>query len=781
MGPSDSTHSHASVPIELAQDAFASLSFESLFELSPDAILVTDTLGVIRGINLRASELFGYSHSELVGLPVDHLVPERFRRLHPGHRENYAAHPRTRQMGAAMNLFALRKDGTEFPVDIMLKPVQTKSGAVVLSFVRDVTEQHAAADALRRNDAQLRSIVESVRDYAIYLLDAQGHVKTWNPGAERIKGYSADEIVGMHFSRFFAQEDIERGRPAEMMRLASVRGRVEDEGWRIRKDGSRFWADSILTAIRDTTGGITGFAKVTRDFTIRKRAEEAIMLQLSNALLANMDVRKLLGAISATLQEVIPHDSATLALRDPNYHDPKTGGLVALFLRVEDAEVARHEIRLPLINSPAGTAFLTREPVLVEQMASSPFAPETMKHLTSMGMQSGCWVPLIYRGEAIGALMVASRLEASFSHHEAEMLVQVADQVALAVNNALAFRQIADLTDRIKQEKQYLEQEINLEKRFEDIVGDSAGLRHVLKEIETVAPTDATVLIQGETGTGKELLARAIHRLSPRHDRTFIKINCAAIPAGLIESELFGHEKGAFTGAIARKIGRLELAHEGTLFLDEVGELPLELQPKLLRALQEREIERLGGTRPIQVNVRLIAATNRDLAQMVAEKQFRSDLFYRLKVFPIFAPPLRERASDIPILVRHFVATHGRRMGKTIEIIPEDTMTALTRWQWPGNIRELENFLERAVILTRGSALFVPLAELQLEPDAGFLESADPTLHAAEREHILRVLREARGQIGGPSGAASRLGLKRTTLNSKLKKLGIERSDYIKS
>lgn len=776
MASLDSSEFDESVSPELLETEAAQFAPEDLFKLSPDAILVTDAEGKIRGANPRASELFGYSSTELIGLSVESLVPVRFRGRHPSHRENYAAHPRTRQMGAAINLFALRKDGSEFPVDIMLKPTEKASGLIVLSFVRDVTEQRAALEALRSNDQQLRSVIESVRDYAIYLLDRDGYVMTWNPGGERIKGYTAEEIMGKHFSRFFAQEDLDRGRPAELLRLAASRGRIEEQGWRIRKDGSRFWTDSILTAIRDMSGGITGYAKVTRDFTDRKRAEEAIMLQLSNALLANMDVRKLLNAISASIGELIPHDCATLA-----FYDTATEELIAQFLSAEDGATHRGEVRLPLEKSPAGAAFRTREPVLVERMEDSPFAPETMRHLTGLGMQSGCWVPLIHRGEVIGTMMVASRFESTFSQREAEMLVQMADQVAMAVNNALAFRQIQELRDRLGQEKKYLEEEINLEKRFDDVVGESMGLRRVLREIETVAPTDATVLIQGETGTGKELLARAIHRLSPRNDRTFIKINCAAIPAGLIESELFGHEKGAFTGAIARKIGRLELAHEGTLFLDEVGELPLDLQPKLLRALQEKEIERLGGSRPISVNVRLIAATNRDLAQMVAEKQFRSDLYYRLKVFPVFAPPLRERTSDIPILVRHFVATHSRRMGKHIETIPEETMAALARWKWPGNIRELENFLERAVILTRGPVLYVPLAELAIEDSQGSEGWENPTLQVAEREHILRVLREADGQIGGPTGAAARLGLKRTTLHSKLKKLGIERSDFIKS
>ena len=774
MRPFDSPEEDAAAAAEHGRAPFVHSALENLFDVSPDAILITDAEGVIRGANPRAAALFGHTQVELFGQSVENLIPHRFRDRHPVHRENYSAHPRERQMGAALNLFGLRKDGTEFPVDIMLKPLETPIGPIVLSFVRDMTEQRNAQEALRLSDQQMRSIIESIRDYAIYLLDREGCVMTWNLGAEIIKGYTADEVLGLHFSRFFTEEDVDRGRPRELLRLARERGRVEEEGWRVRKDGSRFWANVVVTAIRNTAGEVTGYAKVTRDVTDRKRAEEAVLLQLSSALLANMDVSKLLDAISASLREILPHDSATLGL-----FDFRTGELMIQFLEAAEDYARRGDLRLQRDGSPAGKAFRSREPVVLEQIPDMSFAAESMQHLTSLGMKSACWVPLIYRGEAIGTLMVASRREAAFGQREAAMLTQVASQVAMAVNHAMAFQQIAELRDRLSQEKQYLEEEINLENRFEDIVGESAGLRQVLKQIETVAPTDATVLIQGETGTGKELLARAIHRLSPRSERTFVKLNCAAIPAGLLESELFGHEKGAFTGAIARKVGRLELAHEGTLFLDEIGEMPLDLQPKLLRALQEREIERLGGNRSISVNVRLIAATNRDLAKMVAEKQFRSDLYYRLKVFPIFSPPLRERAGDIPVLVRHFVDTHSRRMGKAIQSIPKETMEALTRWPWPGNIRELENFLERAVILTRGTTLYVPLAELETAAEKAATAIEASTLHDAEREHILRVLRECGGQIGGEDGAAARLGLKRTTLNSKLKKLGIARSDYI--
>ncbi len=738
-------------------EAGVAQTIERLFEFSPDAILVTDAQGVMRRVNPRAEELFDYTSEELIGKPVEILIPARFRGGHPRHREDYNAAPRARQMGAAMNLFGLRKDATEFPVDIMLKPIETEAGPAVLSFIRDATEQRAAQEALRQNDLRFRSIVEAIDDYAIYLLDSDGHVATWNPGAERIKGYHADEVVGLHFSRFFTQEDIDRGHPAKLLSQATAKGRAEDEGWRVRKDGSRFWANSVVTAIRDSAGTVTRFAKITRDVTDRKQARESMISELSSLLLANVDIRKLLGAFSASMRQLVPHDAATLSL-----FEEATGKLRVQFLEINDQpEHNRGEVLLDPDASPAGRAFRTRQPLILNKMDRWPFSPDSVKHLTGMGMESGLWVPLIHRERTLGAVNVASRRENAFTQHDAEMLVQVAGQVAMAVNSAMAIKQITELRDRLTQEKQYLEDEINLEHRFDDIVGESTGLRNVLRQIETVAPTDATVLIQGETGTGKELLARALHRLSPRHERTFIKLNCAAIPSGLIESELFGHEKGAFTGAIARKIGRVELADNGTLFLDEIGELPLDLQPKLLRALQEREIERLGGTRPIPVNMRLIAATNRDLAKMVAEKGFRDDLYYRLKVFPVYSPPLRERTADIPVLVRHFVDRHSRRMGKIIETIPPDAMAALVAWKWPGNIRELENFLERAVILSRGTVLHVPLAELESmeeDEDEESAVAANPTLQAAERDHILRALREAKGMIGGPTGAAGRLG-----------------------
>ena len=374
--------------------------------------------------------------------------------------------------------------------------------------------------------------------------------------------------------------------------------------------------------------------------------------------------------------------------------------------------------------------------------------------------------------------MVASLKEENFPERDAELLQHVANQIAIAVENSLAFRQVVDRANKLSEEKLYLQDEIRTEHNFEEIIGESPALKRILEQLQTAAPTDSTILILGETGTGKELIARAIHNLSGRRERTLVKVNCAAIPTGLLESELFGHEKGAFTGAIAQRIGRFELAHRGTIFLDEVGDIPLELQPKLLRVLQEQEFERLGSARTIRVDTRLVAATNADLAQKVADNQFRIDLYYRLNVFPLVLPPLRERREDIPLLVRYFVQKYAQRMKKPIDTIPVKAMIALTEYHWPGNVRELENFIERAVILSRGAELQLPLAELKQRSKVVPVAPLDGvlTLEHAEREHIVRALGETNWVIGGPTGAAARLGMKRTTLQSRMRKLGIARS-----
>ena len=581
--------------------------FEKLFEFSPDAVFVTNPSGSILRANGQAEKLFGYKRDELVGLAVEALVPERFRATHPKHRSEYAEQPHIRPMGAGLELYGLRKDGSEFPVDIMLSPVEANGDSYILTVVRDVSRRKRVEDALRASEARLRSLFEFSPD-AILVIDADGKITEGNAQVDKFFGYDRAELLGQSVDllvpeKFRLAHPTHREKYTEKPRVRTMGAGLELYGR--RKNGTEFPVDIMLGPI----AGLEGAAvlAVVRDLTQKKLDEEAIR-----------------------------------------------------------------------------------------------------------------------RGEL---------------------------------------------------ERRYLEEELQTEYRFEEIIGESRSLKRVLKQAETVAREEATVLILGETGTGKELIARAIHELSPRRERTFVKLNCSAIPAGLLESELFGHERGAFTGAIAQKIGRLELAHEGTLFLDEIGDLPLELQPKILRALQEREFDRLGGTKTIPVNVRLIAATNRNLAKMVADKEFRSDLYYRLKVFPIEIPPLRERREDIPILVNYFVHKHSRRMNRQIASVPTETMEALRNWSWPGNVRELENFMERAVILTQGSVLRVPLSELKVvdQPASG----TNANLENAEREHILRILRETKGMIGGSHGAAERLGLKRTTLNSKLKKLRITRKDYI--
>jgi formate hydrogenlyase transcriptional activator len=499
----------------------------------------------------------------------------------------------------------------------------------------------------------------------------------------------------------------------------------------------------------------------------RERDRLALLLDINNKLVAHLELRDLLRAVSASVRETMRCDAVGVVLPDV-----KSGQLRIYALDFPSGKGAlTEEIVIPTEGSVSGAVLRSGKPM----QAGPPYPAEMnalyQRLIVSEGIRSLWLLPLSGRQGPLGVLGVGRLQENAFSQEDVDSLMQVASQAAIALDNALAYGQIKELKDKLAQEKLYLEDEIRSEMNFDQIVGLSAVLRRTLKQVETVAPTESTVLILGETGTGKELIARAVHDLSPRKPSPFVKLNCAAIPTGLLESELFGHEKGAFTGAITQRIGRFELASRGTVFLDEVGEIPLELQPKLLRVLQEREFERLGNSRTLHTDARLIAATNRDLSALVDEQKFRPDLFYRLNVFPIRVPPLRERAEDIPLMVRHFTQEFARRMSKTIETIPSETMHALCDYHWPGNIRELQNVIERAVILTRGSVLQIPVSELKNAPAA---IPASGTRSYSEREQILRMLGESKGRVGGADGAAARMGLKRTTLISRMKKLGID-------
>jgi formate hydrogenlyase transcriptional activator len=496
------------------------------------------------------------------------------------------------------------------------------------------------------------------------------------------------------------------------------------------------------------------------------------LLAVSEAIVSHRDLSALFHELAGRLHHVVHFDYLGLILHEAASHT------VRLHILEASEPTPRPWVEFPVGEAPAGLVWQTQQPLILSDVATERRWPRFMEQVRPYGGQCSCELPLTTARRRLGTLVFVSKQPSAYDAADVGFLQLVANQVALAVENALTFRELEALRDKLAEEKAYLEEEARTEHHFGEIVGESAALRRVLKQVETVAPTDSTVLIRGETGTGKELIARALHDLSHRRERTFVKLNCAAIPTGLLESELFGHEKGAFTGAISQRVGRFELAHRGTLFLDEVGDIPPELQPKLLRVLQEQEFERLGSTRTIRVDVRLVAATHHDLARMVADTDFREDLYYRLNVFPLLLPPLRERPADIPRLVRHFTQRFARRMGRRIETIPSAIMDALVRYPWPGNVRELQNVIERAVILSPGPSLEVPLGDLQpATTQAPVPTAAAVTLADAEREHIKGALRETDWVLGGPKGAATRLGMKRSTLQWKIKKLGISRPE----
>lgn len=555
-----------------------------------------------------------------------------------------------------------------------------------------------------------------VEDYALFLLNVNGCVAAWYSGAARIYGYTEAEALGQQISFLYPREDTLSVKLQEELKRTAAEGHFGSEAWHVKKGGSRFWANVITMALKDESGELQGFARAVRDFSERHERDEK--LRRSRARIRPIPAETTIaGIVSGEFDRIPEVNDAFLELVGYSRED-----------------LASSRLSWPDLTPPEYAALdeLAHEEGL-RFGACTPYEKELLR-------KDGTRVPVL---------------------------------VATAVLKLSPFRWITfvqDLRERDRLES-VEDEEVEVTHDFVEIVGNSAALRRVQRQVEVVAPTDANVLILGETGTGKELVARAIHRLSPRKKFPFVTLNCAAIPTGLLESELFGYEKGAFTGALSQKIGRFEMAHRGTLFLDEVGDIPLDLQPKLLRALQEKAFERLGGTRTIPIDVRLVAATNRNLTQMMGDKLFRSDLYYRLKVFPITTPPLRDHPEDIPVLARHFVQKYAREANKQIEKIPSETVRALASWSWPGNVRELENFIERSVILSRGPTLRAPLAEIRAD---GSEAAGSSTLEQVEREHIIRVLRAAGGVV---STAATRLGVPRTTLNAMMRKLGISRKD----
>jgi formate hydrogenlyase transcriptional activator len=543
--------------------------------------------------------------------------------------------------------------------------------------------------------------------------------------------------------------------------------------------------------IKDADGIVARIAIIVVETTAQKKLEASVLhlggklrqemdrlqmlMDVSAIIASNWNLTQIFPQVSARIRRLLRHEYAGVEL-----HDASTGLLIR---QAEDFPMGKGMLSAVPISpsdSPSGQSLQRGAPLIFSQDQMQKFEAEITRNFLAEGLRSLCCVPLLRPKGPLGVLVLGSTRRNAFHTDDLSLLNQVAAQFAVALENQRAAVEIEVLKQRLSDERKHLEGELRSEGYFPEIIGDSPALKQVLDQVITVAPTEASVLILGETGTGKELVAQAIHRLSRRANGPLIKVNCAAIPTGLLESELFGHEKGAFTGAIAQKIGRMELAHGGTLFLDEVGEIPLDLQPKLLRVLQDQEFERLGSNRTIKVNLRLVAATNRDLAKGMERHEFRSDLFYRISVFPVRVPSLRERREDIPFLIRYFVLKFAKRMNRPIESVPRETMKALAEWSWPGNVRELENLMERAVILSEGTALHVPLSELKKDNPAP-PSQPDHSLDNAEREHIIRVLRETGGALSGPDGAAHRLGLKRTTLQSKMQRLKITRRDYLSS
>jgi len=774
--------------------------WRSVFENSAIGVALTDLEGRFLATNSTYQEMLGYTEGEFQTLSFVDITHEDYREanwtmaseLLEGKRDQFQVEKQYR-----------RKDGSLIWVrnNISLVPGTESTPRFMMALSEDITERKKAEEALQESEERVRLILDTAAE-GIFGCDPDGTCQFSNRAAACLLGYDdASELLGqnMHKLEHHTRKD---GSPFPIDECPIYLGFHENRGVHIdddifwRKDGTSFpveyWSHPM---IRDgkTVGAVVTFF----DITERKKAEEALrkteqrkcsLLEINNAIINNLTQEALFTSAYEAIRHVVPFDRAAFLLYQP---ETKTLKLLSMDSDTE-SEFFRLGKDYDLQETRISAWVLEHQQAVMRGDLEKEQQSPGDRRLIAEGIQSYCVVPLVARGNSIGTFTVWSTAKHRYSEADAELLQEVANQVALAIANMKSYEEIAALKARLEKENVYLQEEIRTEHNFEEIVGNSPALLELLRQVDQVAPTDSSVLIYGETGTGKELIARAIHDRSTRKNRPLVKVNCSAISAGLVESELFGHVKGAFTGAFERRIGRFELADRGTLFLDEVGELPLETQVKLLRVLQEREFEPVGSNRSVHVDVRIIAATNRNLQESINSGSFRSDLYYRLNVVPLVVPPLRERQSDIPQLAMFFLSRYSRSLGKRMQGISAGTTERLRRYSWPGNIRELQNVIERALILSHG-----PILELEtdlinvsgseaLRDTREVAEVAQPTaltselktLEEVERAHISAVLQQTRGVIEGANGAAKTLGMHPNTLRHRMEKLGIKRSAH---
>ena len=735
--------------------------YRDLVEHSQDLLCTHDLKGRLLSANPSPARILGYSVEVLLQIPMRDLVAPEARRLF----DEYMV--KIQREGAAKGLMVVVTRTGEHRIWEYDNTLRTEGvpTPIVRGMAHDVTERQRAETALRKSEERFRVALKN-SPTVVFNQDRQQRY-TWihSPVLAWVEkaylGKTDAEILGAedaHHLMEFKRRVLETGVGDRTVAEITFRGKTH-------------YYDLTVEPLFDRTAAVVGITCAATDITeLHEKTERLqLLLEINSSLVSKLDLQDLFPAISSCLQRLFNQDFASVSVYDGQHQVMHTYPLdIASAKRLLGAETfvrVKESLTASALQDREIKFF--RRPQIAALGSGFTFLGDDIRSLTCIPIESSS------KG-AVATLNLGSTRENAFSPADFFLMKQVSNTMAVALDNARAYGELGQLNDRLEEQKRHLEREISSELHLEEIIGESPALKQCVALAQKVAAGDSTVLILGENGTGKELFARAIHRMSARSQNSFIKLNCAAIPPALLESELFGREKGSLTDSLRQKPGRFELAEDGTLFLDEVGEIPLELQPKLLRVLQDHEFERLGGTRTVRVNVRLIAATTRDLVKNVARRQFRSDLFYRLNVFPIQLPALRERRSDIPLLIAHFVQRYAARLKKQIKAIPTGTIDALTAWDWPGNVRELENFIERSVILTEGSVLKAPLAEL----GPTFTVSDDNTLETREREHIIRMLRETGGVLGGERGAAARLGLKRSTLQSKLHRLGISPEQY---